>query len=434
MGQLDADLKAALARGVREWLFEIDFPGATWRASRGGYSALGVGYYPDRLLSCGPLNVATGDRSGTLPALEVTMEFADEDGALAQIIEGPDANEIRGSAVRIYLASPDVDRSKWSTRFTGIIAKPSESPRPRVVRITARVDDTAFTREIMRRWTITKAAWPNAAAASIGQIAALVYGQHSCANYRPGPGMLPAIFVDTVNFRYTFAAHKVKALDVVYVDGVATGSGWSLEYVTASGVTWACVKFTADQGDAVITVDAKGVEDVGDGSGTLITSKADQLAHLLSNFVFDQWSGAGAWLSTHARVDGSLTGAINTFLSARGSEGRLVVSEPKTPAAIVAELCDQESLYGRWTETGAIAFGMDNVFALPYAAETLDWYSQELDPLATGNEDVEVTSECTVNHVPSTSDGKYLSTFVVADPGAVEYSPTSIDLSTSAAR
>jgi len=138
----------------------------------------------------------------------------------------------------------------------------------------------------------------------------VLYGIHDSTGMQQGPGLVPTIYVDTVQFRYLVCAGKAKSIDYVYVDGVQTGSGWSTSYVTVHGRIYTLIDFTTDQGTAEITCDANGYEAVGDGSGAVITNPATQWAHRLSNFVLGDYM-TGSWLSTNALID-------STTLSAAG--------------------------------------------------------------------------------------------------------------------
>lgn len=431
--ELRALLKPASCSTV-DWLAELAFPGSTVKLSFGGYSALGVGHYDAKLLAMSPIAYQESDRSGTVPALEMTIDVADQDGSLQAIIEGTSANEIRGSSAVVYMAAKDstINQSKWFTAFTGMVAKPSY-PGARVVRFTLRTDDIRFQRKLLQGWRITRATWPLAKAEVMGKVAPVIYGEHSAANHQTGPGLIPTHYVDDVAFRYLVCAGKPKSIDRVYKDDVQVGAGWSVEYLTRGGRVWTVIKFTTDQGTGVITVDLHGVETVGDGSGTMITNQALQHAHLLSNFCFADWT-SGNWLSTHARVDSSLTGAIADFLTARAAEGSLVVADDRTGASVIAALCNEESIYARWTNLGKIAFGVDGVFVDTYAAETLDWYSDDVGELPIAEDDIDTTSGITIQHVPSFSQGTFLSSFSVDDLSAPETAPDSLDMTTSAAK
>lgn len=436
MGNLSPELRAVLkpASGtVVDWAANIAFPGANLRLSMGGYSALGLGHYAPRILNVSPITYQVSDRSGSVPALEISIDVADPVAELRTHIEGVTANEIRGTPSTLDLVAlhPTITAAKWFRSFTGILAKPSY-PGAGVVRLTLRVDDITFNRKAMQPWRITRATWPAAKADVMGKAAPAIYGEQSAANHQTGPGLIPTMLVDTLAFRYLVCAGYAKSINRVYANGVAV-SGWTLEYLTRGGRVWTVVKFSADQGDSVITVDMYGVETVGDGSGTLITSKALQHAHFLTNFVFGDWK-SGAWLSTSARIDGSLTGAIASFLAARGGEGSLVVDATRTPDAVVAALCNEESFYARWTHLGTLAFGFDGIFADAYATEPLDWYSDDQGDLPMDEQDIDVTSGIQVQHVPSISQGTFLSSFLVEDLGALETAPEPLDLTTSAAK
>ena len=70
----------------------------------------------------------------------------------------------------------------------------------------------------------------------------------------------------------------------------------------------------AASGEKPITVNVQGIEDVGDSSGTLLTSIADIYRHAITNWLFQSYE-SGAWLSAPAwptDVDGTVTSQVDS--------------------------------------------------------------------------------------------------------------------------
>jgi len=144
--------------------------------------------------------------------------------------------------------------------------------------------------------------------------------------------------------RVMVAAHAVKSIDEVYIDGVAVDhgrfgvdilvpgyTGWpggATRYVDitatieAGDPTEATRRYTfiyiigpdatsIYAGDKTMSVDLKGVEDVGDGSGTLIATVQRQHAHFARNYMFPaivthpDGYVSGAWLASDTWADGT---------------------------------------------------------------------------------------------------------------------------------
>ena len=97
-------------------------------------------------------------------------------------------------------------------------------------------------------------------------------------------GVWECRLIDTVNYVYAFAAHEVIAhTPTVYIDDVETPSGWTFDekdnYESNGDI--ATLTFTADQGNAKITVRGQG-KPTATGGGTLMESVVDIVADFLT--------------------------------------------------------------------------------------------------------------------------------------------------------
>lgn len=125
--------------------------------------------------------------------------------------------------------------------------------------------------------------------------------------------------------RVLLAGHACKAVDTVYLGGVAVDAGrygvdilcpgkagwpFGAPYRDVAGRRYTLVYLIGPaatgvvDGSAPLTADVQGVESVGDGSGTLLTSVYDQYRHWLINFAFGDYQ-AGAWLPAPTYSDGT---------------------------------------------------------------------------------------------------------------------------------
>jgi hypothetical protein len=178
----------------------------------------------------------------------------------------------------------------------------------------------------------------------------------------PNPaGVLPCVYVgkraDSSGFQwdaFLVAGCAIKAITTVYQGGVAVNSGnfgvsfavptktgfstyfGSNPYVDINGRRYTLLYARGPQGDWAasgekpITVTLQGVEATGDGSGTLITSLAQQYEHWLRNFVLRNYE-TGNWQTTGPTwgdsptdvdlVDGTSFDTVETVWSARHSAG-----------------------------------------------------------------------------------------------------------------
>lgn len=436
MGLLSSELRAVHRAGgaTTDYVAEFAFPGTTVRASMGGFSALGIGTFDTPIESMSSVTYGPVDRSGVPAALEMTIDIPDGSRTIARIKEGAGANEVEGSAATVWNVArhPTVNKSKWFTVIDGIVRRIT-LPRPMVARVTVRTDDRAFLREMLQIWRITKAMWPRAKSEEVGKAPPLIYGEHSAANYRISPGMIRLPCVDTIEHKYAAIAW-LKSVDRVYAgDTQLAPAGFTITNPIVGGLRWTIVTLTSDPGDAEITIDAHGLETVGDGSGSMVSGKAEILAHLLTNFCFGQYK-SGAYPATSSRIDSSLTTTIANFLNARVPDGALCIKDVRTPASVVAALCNEETLSSWWTNRGKLAFGLPGIHAPAIASETLDWSTDELGEFQEMEDDVDQTSAIQVETVLCSADGSSFSSFSVEDPVAPETAPDSLTMTTGAAK
>lgn len=411
---------------------KLSLPGQTVRVAKAPYTSLGGGHFDERVISWGSLDYQVSDRNGVPPAVTTRVRIHDKDRTLQRIYSGASADSVRGSAAVIYLMTPGV---AYNTEvvFTGVLTKMS-FPEPFVVEVSLRTNDDAFQRLSPRGgWQLTPVAWPSAKAEVFDKVAPIVYGIHDASYTQTGPGLVPTLYVDTIEFRYLVCAGKAKAIDRVYVNGVSTGSGWATEYVTRNGRIYTCINFTTDQGTAEITADVQGYETVGDGSGTVITNPATQWAHYLSNFVFGDYM-TGSWLSTNALVDSSLLTAIEAHLTSLGARGSMYQDERGMATEATAQDGKSFGLLSYWTPTGTVALGFENLWAQPGSGTRLRWYRDEMGPFALEEDDYRIGSRIVVRQAYSSSQGAYLTTFEVTDPGIASDTQDAMDLVRSQAR
>jgi len=399
----------------------------TIRYSSAPFTSATGGHYNGKVTSWGSLDYGISDRSGRLPSVETRVQIDDTSREIARIVSGVYADTVRGSAATIYLGAPTVASSSWDTLFVGSVVKVS-FPSPFVAELTLRVADDQLQRQSPRGgWALTRTSWPNAKAEVFDQMAPVLYGIHDASNVQTGPGLIPTLYVDTVAFRYLVCAGKAKSIDRVYVGGVQTGSGWTASYVTVNGRVYTIVTFSADQGDAEITVDAHGYEPVGDASGTTITNPATQWAHRLSNFVLGDYA-SGSWLSTNALIDSSYLTAAESYFTNLGAKSSFYDSDRRTGHDITAQYCHSWRMRTWWTMAGKIASGYENIFALPYTGTRWRWFRDELGPFSLSEDDWQITSRILCRQAYSSSQGSYLATLEVTDPSVSSETQETLDL------
>jgi len=425
----------------------VTFPGLSLLASTMPFTSAAGGHFVGKVISWGSLDYAISDRSGRLSTVETRIQVSDTDRSIARVVAGSSADSVRGSAAVIYLGEPSVAFASWLTVFSGVVARVS-FPSPFVAEITLRVNDDQLQRLSPRGgWALTRQAWPNAKAEIFDhKFAPVLYGTHDASYTQTGPGLVPALYVDTINHRYLVCAGKAKSLTRVYVDGVqvsassygnATGgtpTDGAFDYVTRDGRLYSCITFTADQGDAaVVTCDAQGYATTY-GGGTLMTNPATQWAHRLSNFVLDDWFGNAAYKSTHALIDSTSLSAAETYFTSLGALGSDYDDERRTGLDIIARFCDSWRMRAYWTLAGKVGIGYENPFAQPYTGTRWRWGRDETGPLTLSEDDFRVTSRILVSQARSASQGSYLTNFEVMDASVSSDNQGTLDLELSEAK
>lgn len=141
---------------------------------------------------------------------------------------------------------------------------------------------------------------------------------------------------------FAIAAHAVKTVGNLYLDGVEVDSGrygvdvtapdhtnyaafWGATRYRAVGThRWTVVYFRGPDGSALaegtksLTANFDGIESTGDGTGTLLTSIYDQIGHFLDNFVLPQSQYAGGnWGATPTWADGTSKRDTASFTSTK---------------------------------------------------------------------------------------------------------------------
>lgn len=87
-------------------------------------------------------------------------------------------------------------------------------------------------------WVMKEFGQASAAPEAYDMVAPVLYGVHDSTGMQQGPGLVPTIYVDTVQYRYLVCAGRAKSIDYVYVDGVQTGSGWAVDHYDRIRPDW----------------------------------------------------------------------------------------------------------------------------------------------------------------------------------------------------
>jgi hypothetical protein len=408
-----------------------DLPGLTLRESAAPFTSLTGGHHGGNVKSWPVLRYAASRIGGRLSTVSGRILIHDTDRTLLSIKDGANADEIRESDVSIYLMTTESESSDWTTLFVGKLAKLS-FPEPFVAALDVRVDDQKIQRIRSDAWKLTRQSWPNCKAEVLDEFAPILYGEHDASSLQTGPGMVPTLYVDNILYRYLVCAGKAKTITRAYVNGTqVSGSTWTTEYLTRNGRIYTVIKFsstdaaTADGAD--VTVDALGYETVGDGSGSVITNPALQLAHLLTNWYLGDYM-TGSWISTNALIDSTALSAAEDYMDALAATGSWRSSDATTGQDVLSTWCTSWRMRCGWTYSGKIWVANDDIFSAMYGGTEWVWSRDEVAPPAFEEDDWSVTSRYTVKQSYSHAESKYLSTFSVVDAGVVSDTPGELSL------
>jgi hypothetical protein len=414
----------------------IALPGGTRRYALGpGVAAAGVGQFEGLLLELGSLSRSFDFRASTLQDVEFDLLLADPDDSFAALVEGAAARSIRGSAVTRQLGSLNVPPADWHTTFAGVVDRYALDG-PQRWRISVRPDDLALRRSFPRA-SIDFADWPSATEDALAQYGPLIYGKHDSIG-NTNKGAVPCLSVDPANYRYLVAWGWLKSVDRVYADGANLPTGWSVTHpVLNSGRIATALKFTTNQGSKAITADVQGYESVGDGTGTLLDNGADQIQHLLSNFVFGDYR-AGAWLSTSALIDATSWETVRAYLQTYGGgSSRRIFGDQRKGVDVLNEWAASTDVKLFWTAGGELGAAIVDPGARDIYSDTA-WLRND-DGVggrfaAKWSPDWEsLVDRIDVQFLYGEAAGKYLRSVTVADPSLGYEAGDSLQLPWSAA-
>jgi hypothetical protein len=459
MGLFSAAFKAECQKGVSlpggpeiYPILELVLPSGTRRYSKAGVASAARGFSEPRILRWGQVSRSIDLRGTNIQAMEVTPELSDipDDGSTERTFSTEVARyprSLRGSLATIRLVSPNVPDADHFIAFQGQL-RSWDQTGPMTWALKLGNDDAALEFGQVPKATIQPVDRPLAHPSAFGTFIPIVYGIHNSDGISPR-AMLPAYYVDTVNFLYEFQLGRSSQVRAVFKDGVVVPTtDYTVTYSTGNGKLAALIDFTADPWGGgepgVITVDADGLTYNSDGTGGLITNPADQLLHFLNNFVWGDWR-SGPFQGANAPVNAASFDAVADFLDAMGHEGSRwlggVANEEGVASStdalqILKEWLTSHECRAFWTNSSELAIGVND-------HRTTDIYID--DPHLQGNEDEQgafgtpfdqqaLLREITLQYVFGAAAGKYHQTVRVQDLSVVDPIARTLQLPWSAAR
>jgi len=381
-------------------------------------------YIRGNVIQWGALERSVSDRDNQLTLNSATVQIEDTDAEFSSLLEDGDSANRRGTRALIQLASRNVDPTDWSTLFDGYLANWSMSG---LFQWTLEISpkDQPLINPSFPKTPILAIDWPSVGDRTLyGEYVPLIYGIHDSRGSSDN-GMVPCLYVDRLGFRYLVAQGWV-TVDRVYVDGIQTGSGFTITRPTINGRLFTLIDFTADQGDAEITADVQGYESQGDGGGTLLTG-VDCLQHALVNFVYGDYQG-GLWASVGSvPINTTAFTTVQSFLTDMGWQkvSRRFGGPDKTSGMeLIGDICRSLQLMAFFTRDGLISVAADD-----HRTTTL-WYDEprwlRFDEYEVGDsfrldyDRDSIIDRLSVQYIYSETDGKFVQTMEVRDHSITE--------------
>jgi hypothetical protein len=426
MGLLSPAMLAKVRSGTGRyaWLLELALPGGTINASRGGWDSLGAGWYEDSIQAWTrtPKRSLSDPRGGAVPAVTVGVNWIDHDRRLARVFEGPNRDRVYGSPATIRLAEASLPPSGYFTYFAGIVS--AWPAKDRAFDLELRTDDLVLER--YHGVPLTQSDWPAAETSVWGQHAPRVYGKHHSFGSTEG-GMLPTLLVDIARFRYLVGAGWLVAVDRVYVDGVEITSGWMVDRIVRNNRLYTTVTFATDQAGKAVTVDARGYETVGDGSGALIENPCDQFVHALNNWIWGQYS-SGPWL-TGAPVSSAAATSCAAFFTRKGIKGSGYIKDRIRGHDLVSAWLKTFNARGFWTNSGQLAVGIqEHQHASVYPATLYREDRHDIGASFRLKYRDDLISGVSVKHLYSANLGDYTQSLTINDPTVDREAEEALDM------
>lgn len=419
------------------WL-EVDVT----RSQRGLFSSdapnsRSEGVYKNRVINWGPIRYSAQGFEVERVSTQITV--ADPDNELGALFAGKDGKEARFSAADLRYASPNItDKTKWYTAFSGVLSSWKEV-EPRVWVLEFHTDDDGFDSEIPRL-KFTEFDFPDADAKVFSNFIQVLYGVQD-AEGLSNDGSILCLDVDKIRFRRFVSLGIMKNVIRVYskagnddppvlrsagyASGTAATAGYQVITPIINGRQYTLLEFNVtgagEDGlfaELEITCDVEGVEDIGDGTGTIVRN-ADAIAHFCSNFVFSNYQ-SGDWLVTDSRIDVDSFTEVQEYLNNLGQDtSRRIggIARARKAKDEIADWAFQLRIKVFWEEDGQLAVRPFSPFTLEVYKDD-PWIKEGLHDIEEPSYDVDdsgIKQQIFINYILRSASGDYLANIEVRD-------------------
>lgn len=295
---------------------------------------LSGGYYEGRIGSMDRIAIGVPAKPGQLGFPETRFTLLEDDRKdITRVLE---ATRARRSAVTIKWAAGSkgspVEPSDYATLFTGILDRWNQQ-RLGEWELVAKPDSGGLEGSVPKQ-PILKGENPLADTQNKnpwGIYMPQVYGVHD-STALTGLGMLPTINIcydATLGYHYLISQGWIRDAPLVLVDTTQQTQG--ADYVFVQGVkagkSISYISFLPEHNpsqSAIVSVDAQGYEDLGDGTGAVITNPVSQLLHWITNYGLGDHK-TGTWLTIDLLLDPASWARAETWANLYGLEGAMYI-------------------------------------------------------------------------------------------------------------
>jgi hypothetical protein len=326
--------------------------------------AASTAFLDPRVISFGSAVRSLSDWMGRYESASFDVTISDYDKLIAGMLEGATTKYLANREAILYLHEDSLRRSGYDplTVMRGIVQLADPSGRQvhfvSADYVTAEFGDLTSSALLPRR-QFDSTRFSTIPASTVGAPEPIIYGQmRGTAEASGGThGLVYPVFTgyETIGGsswgRFVVASHACKSIVNFWManivqnwylsTGVVLAPGWdnpggndwetyfgTTAYREFSGRRY-CVIYVQDgpivnnhvNGSFPITLDVDGVEDVGNGTGTLITDPVLQYEHCVRNFLLGDYQ-YGSWLSTPVSpISGAALMDSSSWTTAAGQKG-----------------------------------------------------------------------------------------------------------------
>ncbi len=209
--------------------------------------------------------------------------------------ENYDPKTLLNKEVSFYVGTTDLEFKNFKLIYKGTIQGFEYTGDTFKIRVKDAVEPYLEAKDYAK--IIDSSDWANSSEAAVGKRMPIIYGDMSDATC-PCVGLLVDTTAGSGKGKYLFAGHASKAIDTVKL----RDSDGALTSLTGGGTDYTAYTAEVFDGDYVTTIifaagysgtpsefdviaDIQGVEDDGDGTGTLISNPVEQLEHFLTTWL-----------------------------------------------------------------------------------------------------------------------------------------------------